>query len=97
MSEKQLHHIMRFGKEAQESGTSEVAGKYGIGFKSGSSRLSNYTTVVTRQRGGPLPNICFVSLLNPLCKHSDGSLSTPTIGINVSTHGPHTDHRERWD
>ena len=71
MSEKQLHNMMRFGKEAQSDGSSDIAGKYGIGYK------SHYSTVVTRQKNGPLSNVCFVSLLNPLCKSPDGSLLTP--------------------
>ena len=97
MSRAELERMMRFGKERQVSGE-DVAGKYGIGFKSGTARLSHYATVVTRRL--PLSgrqsqttaastsdesSLYFVSLLNPNCADSEGNLLAPLMVIDADT------------
>ena len=75
---------LHFTALPQDSSAS-VAGKYGIGFKSGSSRLCRYATVVTRQSSGEDSHLYFVSLLNGNCKDDEGNLITPTMAVDADT------------
>lgn len=61
------------------SAGSSTAGCYGIGFKSGVSRLCRYATVLSRESGSPE---FLVALLNPKCQDASGNLAVPVVSID---------------
>jgi serine/threonine protein kinase len=104
MNLEALERMMRFGKQQHTNTPDHLAGKYGIGFKSGASRLSRYATVVTKKRPttSDIPSasraLMYMSLLNPACHDADGVLMTPTIAVNIdnSNEAPKEQDAEEW-